>query len=550
MQKRSPGFTVLVVVLAFVVGIPQLIGAGYLGLHLGRAIAPGGTASEESSGDDSSADSGLPETSNTVEDFYSQKVTWSDCEPSQLSDLYSDPPSNMEDYRCAQVLAPLDWSDPEGETITLSLAIHAGRNSDGQALFFNLGGPGGSSVDSLPYVVDTLLGADLVDAYDVVALDPRGVGASTPVRCLSDEERDAREADADAVPRDQQTTEEIIAAAVADSKSYAAGCEKHTGDLYKYIDTVSVAKDFDMVRAALGHETMNYIGFSYGTFLGATFADLFPDKVGRFVLDGAVDPAANVNEVYDAQMRGFEESVQHWLEDCLTSAQCPFTGTKEEAISQLVAFLDRLEESPMETSDPDRPLTQNLALTSIIGAMYSTETYSVLTLAITPAIEDNDGSMMLRLADILNERDDDGTYGSTGSDALVAVNNLDFSPVGTPEEWASDAAALEKELPIMGRFAGWASAGLAEWPTTHAERRPISAQGAPPIVVVGTTHDPATPYQMAEALADQLSSGVLVSWQGWEHTAYSRSGSTCVAEAVEGYLLDGTVPENGLMCVD
>lgn len=180
--------------------------------------------------------------------------------------------------------------------------------------------------------------------------------------------------------------------------------------------------------------------------------------------------------------------------------------------------------------------------------MYDTLWYQTLTSAVGQAILNADGSALLEIADLLNERNDDGTYSGNSLDALVVVNNLDYGPVGTVDEWSEAASALEAELPIMGPYGGYPSAGLAAWPTAHAERAPITAAGAAPIVVVGTTHDPATPYPMAQALASQLSSGVLVSVEGWDHTSYKRGGNQCAVDAVEKYLVDGTVPQSGLMC--
>lgn len=486
----------------------------------------------------------------SAEDFYRQKIHWGSCASSQVA-TGSARPADLRSYECATLYAPLDWDDPSGEQITLALGVHRSGKADAPILFFNLGGPGGAAVSALSRQVEDNLGTALVDHYDLLALDPRGVGASTPVKCLSDEQLDLYNAEGAILGKKAasgQTPEEIVAQAQAENAAVAAGCQKMSGELFGHIDTISAAKDFDMVRAVLGLDTIDYLGYSYGTFLGATYAELFPERVGRMVLDGAIDPAATVDEVYDMQMRGFEDSINHWIDSCLDSSACPLSGSHEQARSQLVDFLDSLDESPLETSDPERPLTRNLATTAIIGMLYSESTYAMITQALIPAIESRDGSQLLFVSDILSDRGDDGSYSSNGTEALMAVNNLDYGPAGTIEEWAKNADLIRSELPVFGDLAGYASAGLDKWPTSHAQRGPIAARGSAPIVVIGTTHDPATPYAMAKRLAQQLDSGILVTNEGWGHTAYDREANSCITGAVEDFFIGGVLPEDGLIC--
>lgn len=488
----------------------------------------------------------------TVDAFYGQRINWGECSKERISLTADYRPSDMRAYECATLYAPLDWDDPAGERISLSLAIHRSGRQDAPVLFYNLGGPGGAAVKSLSYQIQENLGGALVKNYDVLALDPRGVGASTPVKCLTDAQLDAYASSGsilgDARDPAAMSPEQIVASASEESARIAKGCEETSGDLFRHVDTVSAAKDFDMVRAVLGAKTFDYLGYSYGTFLGATYADLFPKNVGRMVLDGAIDPAMSVDEISDLQMRGFEDSIGHWVDRCLSSKSCPLEGSREEALRSLAGFLDGLDANPIRTSDPKRPLTKNLAITGIIGMLYSAQSSTMLVHALSAAMEDEDGSQLLFLADYVNDRGDDGAYASNGTEALIAVNNLDYGPVGSVDEWAKNAETLKEELPVFGSIAGYASAVLGAWPTAHAERKEIHASGAAPILVVGTTHDPATPYVMAQNLAKQLDSGVLVSNEGWDHTAYSKDANSCLIGAVEGYLVDGTVPADGLMC--
>ena len=484
----------------------------------------------------------------TKDQFYSQPLNWRQCEVSEITSNGVAAPRDIDKYQCASLTAPLDWENLDGNQITLALAIHRADQSEGKALFFNLGGPGGAAVSSIVSQVNSSLGNGLVGAFDIVALDPRGVGASTPVRCLSDEDRDKQAAGTGGDKDPNATPAQLIEQAKKDSADLAKGCQDLSGNLYKHVDTVNAAKDFDMVRALLGQDKFNYLGYSYGTFLGATYAGLFPTNVGHMVLDGAVDPAVQGDDLAAMQMRGFEASLRHWVEDCQAGRNCPLTGDADAGMRKMKAFFDSLENSPLKTSDADRPLTRNLAMSAVIGLLYSTETYSILTQAMTSALNSNDGSMLLFVADLLNERNKDGSYASNSMDAIVAINSLDYSPVGNADQWTKGYETLKSELLVFGEEAGFTSAGLEGWPTSHAKRQPISAEGAPPIMVVGTTHDPATPYVMSQNLAKELSSGVLVTWDGWNHTAYSKSGSKCVATAVEGYFLRNVVPTTDVQC--
>ena len=487
---------------------------------------------------------------DTLDEFMHQPIAWAPCAEADIMSTTNPVRGAVVDaYECATLLAPLNWDEPSGDVIHLAIGRHAAGEGSKGALFFNLGGPGGPARDSMASQVVNNLGQSIVDSYDIVGMDPRGVGKSTPVICMTDAERD--EYNSTSEEPESEDPQVIVDFINQHMKDFGDGCIEHSGELPRYVDTVSAAKDFEMARSVLGQEKLNYLGYSYGTFLGATYAGMYPDRVGQMVLDGALDPAASIIDVSNMQMRGFEASIQHWMDVCLAGQDCPVGPTKDDAIRQVREFLEGLRDNPLPTQDPDRPLTEALGQTAVIGMLYSTETYDYLKQALTQALTQNDGSILLYLADFLNDRNDDGTYASNGTDALMAINTLDYEPVGTIDEWAADAATLKAELPVFGEYTGYASAGLAAWPVDkHAPRTPITAPGAGPIVVIGTTNDPATPYPMAESLASQLESGVLVTWDGWSHTAYSKAGNACIAGAVESYLVDGAVPAEGLRCAD
>ena len=364
---------------------------------------------------------------------------------------------------------------------------------------------------------------------------------------MTDEEKDEYNAGAETDGVDD-SPQSAIAEAEEGSRDLADGCRDHSGSIFEHIDTVSAARDFDMVRAVIGQDKLNLLGYSYGTFLGTTYAGLFPENVGRFVLDGALDPSISIEDVSAMQMRGLDASLQQWIADCATQSTCPMGRTKDEGISNVRAFLESLDKAPLPTSDPDRPLTESLAITAMIGAMYNTQWWPQLSDAYADAVRRGDGSALLEIADLMNSRNPDGTYADNSTDAINAINNLDYEPEGTTDQWIERADALKSELPILGRYVGYPSAGLSAWPTEHADRQPIHATGAAPILVIGTTHDPATPYPMAQSLAEQLDSGVLITVEGWNHTAYRRGADQCVVRAVEDYLVKGNAPQNGLTC--
>lgn len=483
------------------------------------------------------------------EAYYRQTVDWKTCDVTQVTQEMMPEPADLENYQCAKVEAPMNWADPTSEPIELGVARYIGDShgtTNPPPLFFNLGGPGGAAIDSLSGMVTNVLSQQVVDAFSVVALDPRGIGESTPIWCMTDEERD--EDNALDVDTAELSTEEAVAAYDEDMGTIGAQCLERNGDILGFVDSESATRDFDMVRALLGVETMDYLGFSYGTLLGALYADLFPTHVGRFVLDGVLDPALNVNEVAAMQTAGMEQSLYHWIEECVSGGKCPLGDSLEAGKDTMTRFFEDVAAQPLATSDPDRHLTLGLARSAVIGSLYSTQTYPLLTEAMQQTLG-GDGSMLLFLADYFNDRGADGVYQSNADDAFLAVNALDYEPVGTPEEWAESAARIAEEYPVLGGDFGFASAGLSAWPVQSAgTRRPIVAADAPEMLLIGTTHDPATPYEMALAAHDRMAHTVLLTVEGWNHAAYNANAGACVTGAVDRFLLDGELPEDGTVC--
>jgi pimeloyl-ACP methyl ester carboxylesterase len=305
----------------------------------------------------------------------------------------------------------------------------------------------------------------------------------------------------------------------------------------------------DVLRAALGDDRLNYLGKSYGTYIGALYAEHFSERVGRVVLDGAIDPGLTGTELALGQAEGFEAALNSYLDYCLDGEECPLGRIETEARSTLANLLDVIDATPLPTGDESRPLTQGLAIRGIALPLYLTpdEGYPVLSLALDDALS-GDGAALQTLADLYLFRNPDGTYDGNMNEAIYAVNCLDRPHSTSIADIEAATAEFEAASPIFGPFLAWDELTCVEWPVPPAtESARVSASGAAPIVVVGTTGDPATPYEWAESLASQLESGVLVSYEGSVHTAY-REGSECVDDAVDTFLLDGTAPDDDLRC--
>ncbi|MGI6879334.1 alpha/beta hydrolase [Microbacterium sp. gxy059] len=465
--------------------------------------------------------------------FYDQQPEWGACDDAE----------GEVDLQCATIEAPLDWHDPQAGEIELAVVRPADLPADPVgSLLVNPGGPGGSGVD---YVAQSLqydgISEELLGSFRVVGFDPRGVGDSTAVECLGADEMDEFLYGIPAGARGSDEWDESVDAANA---VFAEACDENSGDLLEVITTEQSARDMDLLRAVLGDEQLHYLGYSYGTFLGATYAELFPDRAGRLVLDGALDPSAPASEVGSAQAAGFEASLRAYLESCLGGSACPFRGTADQALGELSALLAETDARPMPTAD-GRELGGDALMTGILAALYSTENWPILTEGLAGALE-GDPSTMMFLADFYNGREPDGTYGDNSTEAFHAYNCMDYPPEDDDvwedieERMQGDAATLWEYMVGPDLCEHWA------FPPS-GEREPITAEGAAPILVVGTTGDPATPFAWAEALADQLSSGVLLAYEGEGHTAYG-GGDACVDGAVESFLIDGEVPEDGLTC--
>ncbi|MGX1132975.1 pimeloyl-ACP methyl ester carboxylesterase [Streptomyces glaucescens] len=499
-----------------------------------RWAALGATAALLVSGCDSSDDAQSGKngdsSSSSNSSPASQKLDWGRCEATAEASA----PGG--EWQCATLKVPLDWDKPEGETIGVAL-IRAKATGDDRigSLLFNFGGPGGSGVSMMPSYASTV--STLHERYDLVSFDPRGVAASEGVRCRDDEEIQAAEAKVDATS-DTAAEEKAY---FQDAADFGKGCQEAAGKLLPHVSTTDTARDMDLIRQVLGDEKLHYFGISYGTELGGVYAHLFPEKVGRMILDAVVDPSADTVGHAKNQALGFQRALNDYLE---STGQDPAEGTRE--IADLLA---RIDAEPLPTSSPGRKLTQTLAVTGIVLPLYSEDGWPALTSALEAA-EEGDGSELLALADGYNERDSSGHYGTTTHSQRV-ISCLDDRQRPTPEQTKALLPEFEKISPVFGTFLGWDTAGWChDWPVAGQHDTPeVSAPGAPPILTVGNTGDPATPVEGARRMADELGKdvGVVLTWNGEGHGAYG-SGSDCVDSAVDTYLLDGTPPKDGTVC--
>ncbi|MGW0607412.1 alpha/beta hydrolase [Streptomyces sp. NPDC002640] len=481
-------------------------------------------------------------------DVREQSLEWEDCPaPSEAQGGGASPSPLPRDgvWQCATMRAPLNWSEPEGETIGVQL-IRV-RSSGGErnrigSLVFNFGGPGGSGVTTLPAFGQEY--EKLRTRYDLVSFDPRGVGRSEPVECENASRLDAF-FQKDGTPDDARERSEYERGL----RDFNEACEENSGEVLPHVRTTDAARDMDLMRELLGDDKLHYFGISYGTELGGVYAHLFPKRVGRAVFDAVVDPTQNPEQGSLGQARGFQRALDNFAEDCAAQPDeaCPIGTDAEDVKQRITRLLDDLEKRPLPGSFPRR-LTETAATGGIAQALYSKDFWPYLTQALDEAY-DGDGRTLLALSDSMNGRNESGEYSNLVA-ANTAINCSDDKP-------RYDTAAVRRALPrfreaspVFGDYLAWSMLNCSDWPVAGAADHPdVSAPGAPPILVVGNTGDPATPYEGTRRMVEALGPGVGVelTYRGEGHGAYD-SGDRCVQDAVNGYLLDGKVPRSGTVC--
>jgi pimeloyl-ACP methyl ester carboxylesterase len=402
------------------------------------------------------------------------------------------------------------------------------------SVLLNPGGPGGSGLGFLPYIAPRLSG--LAARFDLVTFDPRGVGDSSPVECLSNEDLDATFGfDPDPV------SDSAYQEAVALAKRMADGCGAKYGDALPLVSTEQAARDMDAIRAALGEAKLNYLGYSYGTLLGAVHARLFPTTIRAMVLDGAVDPQQSPVAATEGQARGFERALDNFTAWCRRDAgACPIGPDARAAIT---GAIDRARTAPVKRDD-GRAATSGWVLYGVVASLYSQDTWPYLAQAVAN-LRRGDARLILLLADSYAERDDDGDF-SNLFDANLAVNCADSDQHPTVDDVRRLQGEWREKYPLFGPPLAIGMLTCAQWPTSRDPYPVGAAEGAPPIVVVGTTGDPATPYESTPKLAALLGTGRVLTWEGEGHTAYPET--RCLRDAVEAYFINETAPAEGLRC--
>lgn len=445
--------------------------------------------------------------------YWSQSVEWESCG----------------EQVCAKVLAPLDWDEPGRAAVEIAMRKVPSSNPTEGPLFVNPGGPGFGGQD---FAVS--LGADAWEGYDIVGWDPRGTGESTSVECGTTEQTD------EVFELDGSPDDDAERAALEEGwADFAVQCREASGELLDHITTIENVRDLDLLRFLLGSEKLNYLGVSYGTYIGAVYAELFPDRAGRLVLDSAVD--ITDDEESASQSEGFELALRNYADWCADSEACGLGDTADEVVNGIADFIAGLDADPILVEN--RVLTQSLATAGVALFLYADEeAYSSLTYVVTEAM-DGRGADLLNAADQLNGRAED-SY-ETVAFAFPATRCADWADEGIAasyDYWNE----VKGESPVFSTNMG-IDFVCETWTADTAPQLKLTAKGAPAILVVGTTGDSATPYEHAVSMAEQLEPGVLLTFDGAGHGAVT-GGNTCVDAAITKYLLEGVAPEAGATC--
>jgi pimeloyl-ACP methyl ester carboxylesterase len=469
-----------------------------------------------------------------LEEVYGQSLAWHGC---------------GDGMRCTTVKAPVNWDAPADGSIDLAVVRHKAAGTSLGSLLVNPGGPGGSGFDFVSQGLSYAVSSTVADNYDIVGWDPRGVGQSTPVTCYTDPK--ATDKTLYGTFAHAYDTQGWIDELTVEEKSFGAACEKNTGELLAHVDSVSTAKDMDLIRALLGDAKLNYLGYSYGTFLGTVYAELFPGNVGRLVLDGALDPQLSALDELKVQMAGFDGAFRAYMTYCLQQSECPFTGSVDEALAQARGVLDTVDSQGLVNSDGR--VLDSATLGTAIGENLYSQNYWPDETSMFNALRQGDPSEVFVNADYYNSRNPDGSYSGNSFEVYTAVNCLDGDFVDDPRSTLDGIAEIDAAAPILGKYFAYDDYAVLDtacnnWPVPKVTLPTVfDAAGAAPILVIGTTNDPATPLAWAQSLAKQLSSGVLITHTGEGHTAYNQ-GNTCVDDAVDNYFVKGTVPAVDPMC--
>jgi pimeloyl-ACP methyl ester carboxylesterase len=450
--------------------------------------------------------------SATIANYQSQKLNWKSCGA---------------DLECTTVKVPVDYASIDGKDFVLAVTRHLASDKKNRigTLFVNPGGPGGSAF-SYAQAASQIVSKQIVQRYDILGFDPRGVGKSEPTRCLTDKEED-RYISADTAVIAKNDLNTLLGAA----KYFASACAKKVGSKIGHYGSLEAAKDMNLIRTLLREPKLNFLGKSYGTFLGTLYAALYPTKVGKFVLDGAIDPNATNAQMNLTQAIGFETALLDY-------------SRKTNAYSQsdIVSFLNSLRQKPLKLPN-DRVLTPSIAIIAIASTLYeNTSGWPNLTKALDAAIKRSDARPLFDLADAYNMRDANGHY-STENDMAQIISCLDLAEPRTVAEMTAEGIILKKKAPVFGPYLTYAGLTCKYWKHAASKKPSMTMIKTAPVVVIGVTKDPATPYAWAQKLAKIFTNSALITFSGEGHTGHNR-GSSCVDNRVDSYLLGGSAGSN------
>jgi len=463
----------------------------------------------------------------TLSQYQEQELNWREC---------------YQDYECAYLQVPIDYADLETGSYSLSLLRYKALDQDRRigSLVVNPGGPGSSGIN-YAYNAEYIVSPEILKRFDIVGFDPRGVGESAPIKCLTDSETDANFS---ADPKPDNAAE--LALLISDTSDFFAKCAERSNGIMHY-GTLDSARDMDILRSALDDKKLNFLGKSYGTYLGTLYAKLFPETVGRFVLDGAVDPNSSNREAVLGQAIGFDLALEAFISDCLKFSDCSLSGNLDDARTEVVKLFKETSQKPLK-SESGRLVTEGLVVLGAASALYdSASDWPVLRKAFQEAALGN-GDTFLKLADQYAGRAEDGKYLSNENDALPVIDCLDHPEVSSLAKIKEGTIEFIRKAPVFGPYLAYSEITCRYFPNLNEVTQiKIEKLETAPILIIGTTRDPATPYKWAQSLSKIFQSSVLITLDGDGHTGHGR-GSTCVDSAVDRYLLQGVTPESEILC--
>ena len=513
--------------------------------NAGTSQTTGSNTSNGSGGSTGSTGAGAPK---GLESFYNQDLTWTDCTDDATGTA----------FQCATVTVPLDYDHPQGKTITVALKkLPSTSSSPRGSVFLNPGGPGGSGISLINaqaglYTSGGLSG--VLENYDVIGFDPRGIGQSTPITCWSPDDVQAIMAGRAEAP--SQLTPGSATDIVAKGSREAAACQKYTEvpEILDHMDTRSVARDMDVMRALVGDRDLNFFGYSYGTYLGAVYTELFPDNVGRVVLDSAMDPTLSRQEAFEGDAAAGEQILRTYIESQHGQAGFPLSGTTDEAVSRLATFLDGLDAKPLTVSDGGDPVDRAEATTAIRTLVVaSPDNWPLLNEGLAQAMNAHDGTTLMKNAESLSGGEESpGTEEQTvellqSVYAFSANRCLDFPDTGNQASWDAALSSYRRDYPVFHPLLPQHDAYCHGWGhTSKTKPVEVDVDATNPVLVIGILHDPTTPYPWSKARVSRLRNSHLLSVDMYGHGA--TGPNSCTTAKVNDYFVKGALPSDGEVC--